>query len=173
MRRHGQLGGHCHPPHLYKTLTKFDTKKSYIFVAFDREEEGLRGSKAMVKAMTDAQLKSVCSMINLDSFGQGAPMALANASSSKMLRHAEALGKESNFKFNSVTIEGARSDSVSFIEKKIPAITLSGLNNEWTEIMHSSNDSVERVKIDSVYFNYRFAGFYVSKVDAAGCGDFR
>ena len=159
--------------HLYKTLTKFDTKKSYIFVAFDKEEEGLRGSKAMVKAMTDAQLKSTCAMINLDSFGQGGPMALANASSSRMLKLAETLGKESNFKFNSVTIEGASSDSASFIDKKVPAITLSGLNNEWTKIMHSSNDTVEKVKIDSIYFNYRFAGVFISKVDAAGCSDFR
>ena len=31
--------------HIYKTLRPLTTKKSYVFVAFDREEEGLRGSR--------------------------------------------------------------------------------------------------------------------------------
>lgn len=159
--------------HVFKTLSKFETKKSYIFVAFDKEEEGLKGSKQMLKAMTDAQRAGVCSMVNFDGFGQGLPMALANASSAKMLRLAEAIGKESNFKFNSVTLDGASSDSAAFIEKKIPAITISGFGNDFKEIIHSSNDKLEKVNIDSVYYGYRFGVSFLAKIDAAGCGDYK
>ncbi len=159
--------------HIYKTLAKFDTKKSYVFVAFDKEEEGLKGSAQMVKAMTDAQRAAVCSMVNFDTFGQDIPMALANASSPKMLKLAEALGKESDFKFVSIPIVGASSDSASFVEKKIPAITISGIGKDTLEILHSPNDKLDKLKVDSIYYGYRFGVMYLAKLDAAQCGDFK
>jgi Iap family predicted aminopeptidase len=159
--------------HLYKTLSKFDTKKSYIFVAFDREEEGLKGSGQMVKAMTDEQRTAACAMVNFDSFGQGLPMALANASSSKMLKLGETIAAENSFKFNTPTIPGASSDSASFISRKIPAITISGLGGNSMEIMHSGGDKIDKVKMDSVYAGYRFGVTYLAKVEAAACGEYK
>lgn len=159
--------------HIYQTLRPLATKKSYVFVAFDKEEVGLKGSREMLKAMAEPEAAKICSMVNFDSFGQGYPMALKNASSPKMLELAESLGKASGFEFNSVAIEGASSDSASFVSKKIPAITLSGLSGNWTEIMHSSNDKVSNVNIDSVYLGYRFGVAYAAKLDSAACGDFR
>ena len=159
--------------HIYKTLRPLDTTKSYIFVAFDQEEAGLKGSSQMLKAMTDIEIDKICSMVNFDSFGQAYPMALKNASSTKMLKLAEGLGKESGFKLNSVEIPGASSDSASFLGKKVPAITLSGLGGNWTEIIHSSNDKLDKVNIESVYLGYRFGVVFISKLDSAGCGEFK
>lgn len=159
--------------HVYKTLRPLDTAKSYVFVAFDQEEAGLKGSSKMLKALTESDIGKMCSMVNFDSFGQAYPMGLKNASSPKMLRLAETLGKESGFKFNSIEIAGASSDSASFIEKKVPAITLSGLASNWTDILHSSSDKLEKVNIDSVYMGYRFGVVFISKLDSAGCGEFK
>lgn len=159
--------------HMLKTIRTFDTKKSYVFVAFDGEEEGLKGSRHMLKEMPEAETAKICSMVNFDSFGQGYPMALENASSIKMLKLAKDLGKEAGFKFQSVEIAGASSDSASFKAKKIPAITLSGLNNEWQSILHSKSDKVEKVQTDSVYLGYRYGLMFLAKLDAAGCGDFK
>jgi Iap family predicted aminopeptidase len=159
--------------HMYGTMKSLDTSKSYIFAAFDREEEGLKGSREMLKAMEATDREKICSMINLDSFGQAYPMSLRNASSPKMVDLAESLAKENKMTFNSVTIEGASSDSQSFKDKKIPAITLSGLGADWTKILHSPNDKVEKVNVDSVYLGYRFGLLYLSKIDAAGCRDFK
>jgi Zn-dependent M28 family amino/carboxypeptidase len=159
--------------HIYKTLRPLTTKKTYVFVAFDMEEVGLKGSSHMLKAMPDAEIEKICSMVNFDSFGQAYPMALQNASSSKMLKLAEQLGKESGFKFNSIEIPGASADSASFLAKKIPAITLSGLGNNWKDILHSSSDKIEKVNTDSVYLGYRFGVFFISKLEANGCRDFR
>ncbi len=159
--------------HIYKTLKLLNTKKTYVFVAFDKEEAGLKGSSQMLKAMPDAEMEKICSMVNFDSFGQAYPMALQNASSSKMLKLAEQLGKESGFKFNSIEIPGASSDSASFLNKKIPAITLSGLGNNWKDILHSSSDKLEKVNTDSVYLGYRFGVGFISKLEANGCREFR
>ena len=159
--------------HIYRTLRPMDTEKSYVFVAFDREEEGLRGSREMVKKMPEADRAKVCSMVNFDSFGQGYPMTLANASSSKMVQYAEKFAKESNVKFQAVTIEGASSDSAAFVEKKIPAITLSGLSGNWQTILHSASDKIDNVNMDSVYLGYRFGVVFVSKLDSSPCGLFK
>lgn len=54
---------------LYKTLAQSSTTKSYIFVAFDQEETGLLGSKAMVKSIPKENLSEYCAMVNMDSCG--------------------------------------------------------------------------------------------------------
>ena len=159
--------------HIYRTIRPLKTAKSYIFVAFDREELGLRGSREMVNKMSDADRANVCSMVNFDSFGQGYPMTLANASSSKMVKYAEQFAKESKVNFTAVTIDGAGSDSAAFVEKKIPAITLSGLSGSWQSILHSSSDQVKNVNIDSVYMGYRFGVVFVSKLDNSPCNIFK
>ncbi len=159
--------------HIYRTIRGMDTEKSYVFAAFDQEEEGLKGSREMVKKMSEPDRANVCSMVNFDSFGQGYPMALRNASSSKMVKFAEDFAKESKINFNAVDIEGASSDSASFVEKKVPAITLSGLSSNWQSILHSSSDQVEKVNMDSVYLGYRFGLVFVSKLDGLSCAEFR
>jgi len=158
--------------HIYRLIRKIETEKSYVFVAFDQEEEGLRGSSFMVKSMADADRANVCSMVNFDTFGLGYPLALRNASSSKMVKFAEDFAKEAKVNFTAVTIEGASSDSASFVEKKIPAITLSGLTSNWQQILHTSNDKLEKVNMDSVYLGYRFGVVFVSKLDGRPCGEF-
>ncbi len=159
--------------HIYRSMAPMVTKKTYKFVAFDQEEMGLKGSSQMVKAMTPEELKSICSMINFDSFGQAAPMALRSVASPKMIKLASDIGKEGGLNFQDVEIPGASADSASFIDKKIPAITISGLAGNWQEILHTSNDKIGAVNMDSVYLGYRFGLVFTAKVEAAGCSDFQ
>ena len=159
--------------HILKTLRPLTTKKSYVFVAFDREEEGLRGSRQMAKTMDKAAVEQTCAMVNFDSFGMAGPMALRNASSPKLIKLAEVLAGENKFKFPAVDIEGASSDSASFRDRKIPAISLSGLAGNWQDILHTSHDKVGKVNMDSVYMGYRFGLLYLARLDAAPCQDHR
>ncbi len=159
--------------HIYKTLKPLVTTKSYVFVAFDREEEGLKGSRQMAKAMEKPAIDQTCAMVNFDSFGMAAPMALKNASSPKLIKLATDLAEESKFKFVSVDIEGASSDSASFRDRKIPAISLSGLAGNWQQILHTSDDKFSKVNMDSVYMGYRFGLVFLAKLDAAPCKDHR
>ena len=159
--------------HIYKTLKPLVTNKSYVFVAFDREEEGLQGSRQMAKAMEKPTIDQTCAMVNFDSFGMAQPMALKNASSPKLIKLATDLGKESKFKFLAVDIEGASSDSASFRDRKIPSITLSGLGGKWDQILHTSDDKVSKVNMDSVYMGYRFGLVYLAELEAKPCHDHR
>jgi Zn-dependent M28 family amino/carboxypeptidase len=155
--------------HLYKTLSKIDTQKTYIFVAFDQEEKGLLGSDAMAKAIPKEKRTQYCSMVNFDSFGFSSPFILRKPSSLKMIEFAEKIAKESGFKMVDVEIAGSDADSSSFKNRDIPAVTFSGLDKDWQNIIHTSNDKTEKIKPVSVYFGYRFGLSFLANLDANVC----
>ncbi len=159
--------------HLIKSLRQFETEKSYIFVAFDQEEKGLLGSEAMAKAIPKENRSQYCAMINFDSFGLAAPMALQNASTSKMLAVAKKLGEENDFKFVDAAINGADADSSSFKNRDIPAITFSGLDGNWQKYLHTRNDKLEKINMKSVYLGYRFGLMFAAKIDSMGCREIK
>lgn len=158
--------------HLLRTINDAETQKTYIFAAFDREEEGLKGSKVMAKAIPKESRSNYCSMVNLDSFGLGYPFVLENASSPKMVKLAQDLGKDLKVSVTSLNISGADSDSSSFKDKDIPAITLSALSAEWPRYMHSANDKFENVNVSSVRVGYRFALEYITRIENGACSMF-
>lgn len=157
--------------HLFKTLKQLELNKTYIFVAFDQEEKGLLGSAAMAKEIPKENLSNYCAMINLDSFGFNTPFSLQQSSSGKMVKLAQSLAEENKMKFQDVRIEGADADSTSFKTRKIPAITFSGLDGKWQTYLHSKNDQIDKINMESVYLGYRFALAFVAKIDALGCAD--
>ena len=159
--------------HLYRSLRNVEMKKTLLFVAFGKEEEGLVGSKAMVKAMTKEQLAQVCAMVNIDSFGMAATQAAANMSSKKLMDLAATLTKRMQIPFSNAAINGGDADSSSFIEKKVPAITLHGLASDWMHVLHTSNDKPEKVNAVSVYLGYRLTLGMIIEINDAPCDAWR
>lgn len=154
---------------LYATVKDAPLRKTLVFVAFGEEERGLVGSRAMAKAIPKEEAAQYCAMINLDSFGLSAPQALDNASSKKLVALAETTAREMRMPFAHARVEGANSDSASFVEKKIPALTLHGLNNDWQKILHGSDDKPAKVNPASVYLGYRLALSLLARLDPAAC----
>lgn len=159
---------------LYRTLRGYSTNKTYLFVAFDKEESGLLGSNAMAKAIPKEHRANYCSMVNLDSFGFGYPQVLDNVSNKKMTDLAKDLAKELEMPFSHASLAGSTdADSSSFNAKDIPAVTFHGLSDKWQEYLHSSKDKVENINSSSVYVGYRFLLQFAVKLDASGCEIFR
>lgn len=159
--------------HIYRAVKGLPLKKNVVFVAFGKEEEGLVGSSAMAGGIKKEQAAEYCAMINIDTLGMGAPATLDNVSSKKLIDGAVALAKEMNVPFTHVRINGASSDSASFIGKKIPAVTIHALSDDWRKILHSSNDQPSKINHESVYVGYRVALALLFRVDSADCQAFR
>lgn len=159
--------------HVFRALKDVPLQKSITFVAFGAEEKGLRGSRAMVRAIDQEELNQYCAMINIDSLGLALPQALDNTSSKKMIHLATAVAKEMKIAFNHASVGGADADSSSFLARKIPAVTIHGLSRNWATILHTRNDQVSRIKLTNVYLGYRLALAILLKVDQSGCEDFR
>lgn len=159
--------------HLYKSLKDYPLKKTVLFVAFGEEEKGLVGSRAMTDAITKDEVAQYCEMINIDSLGLAAPQVADNMSSYKLTKFAAELAKEMKLPFSHASLQGADADSTSFMRKKIPALTIHGLNNNWASILHSPNDQSTKVNANNVYLGYRLALALIVRLDSLSCGEYR
>jgi putative aminopeptidase FrvX len=159
--------------HLYRTLKDAPLKKTLVFVAFGKEEKGLIGSRAMVKGITKEQALEFCAMINIDSLGLAMTQVGDNMSSKKLAEFTAQTAKELNMKFGHATIPRADSDSSSFISRKIPAVMIHGLPNDWPTILHTPYDQASRVNPEGVYQGYRLVLALIERLDHAACDAYR
>lgn len=159
--------------HLYKTLKNYPLKKTVLFVAFGKEEKGLIGSHAMTSAIKKEDLSQYCAMINIDSLGVTNPQVPPHMASYKIVKLAEELAKKMNMIMSPNVIEGGDSDSSSFKDKKIPALTISALPKNWRSILHSTNDRSAQVNGPSVYLGYRLALAMLVRLSDSSCDAYR
>lgn len=159
---------------LYASFREVQTEKTFVFVAFGKEEKGLIGSRAMAKAITKEQRQAYCAMVNFDSFGLAYPQVLSNTSSSKLTNAAKELATEVKMPFSEASLAGvADADSSSFLQKEIPAITFHGLSDRWQDYIHSSKDQLKSVNIQSVLVGYRYGRLFLNRIDGKSCSTFR
>ena len=159
--------------HIYKTLKDVKLKKTLLFVGFGKEEEGLVGSKAMAKQIKKEAVPSYCAMVNVDGVGLTSPQSLTNVSSKKLTELSKTLAKKIEVPFEPVYIGNASSDSNSFLDKKIPAISIVGMSRDWPKIYHSKNDQAARVNPNFVYQSYRLALELVTTINDNECRAYR
>ena len=159
--------------HIYKTIKDFPTRKTVLFAAFGSEEAGLIGSGEMVKAINKDQLSGYCAMINIDSLGLSNPQAYTTISSKKLVALSGDLAKRMQIPFQQVSLRGADGDSSSFLERKIPAITIGGLSSDWQQVLHTNQDQTSRVDPRSVYAGYKLALGLYGEIENSACDAFR
>lgn len=159
--------------HLYRTLRDVPTQKTLLFVAFGREEEGLVGSRALANSISREELVRYCAMINLDSLGLAAPQVADNLSSRRLRELATAVASELGFNLVYARLEGAEADSVPFLRRRIPAITIHGLSSDFSSIIHTGNDQSGRVRPASVYLGYMLALGLVRRLEGSNCAAYR
>jgi hypothetical protein len=159
--------------HVFSAVRQVPLQKTVLFVAFGNEEKGLVGSKAMSGAIDKNQLAQYCAMINIDSLGLTGPQVLDNVSSKKLTQVTQELAKEMKIQFSHASVEAADADSSSFVARKIPALTIHGLNNDWQYILHSRNDQISKVNPVSVYLGYRLALALLIRIDSSACAAYR
>jgi Zn-dependent M28 family amino/carboxypeptidase len=157
--------------HIYRTLKDAPLRKTLIFVGFGREEQGLLGSKAMVKNIEKDAVGQYCAMVNIDSLGMTAPYVLGNfnISSRALANRLAEIATRMKMPFSKVTVPGIGADSVPFLEKKIPAVTISAMSDDWRKVLHTRHDQAAKVNSASVYLGYRLALALITELDSLPC----
>ena len=112
-------------------------------------------------------------MINIDSLGLAPPQVMDNTSSGKLARVAEEIAGKMKIPFGHARIDAGDADSSSFLNRKIPSVTIHGMSNEWPKVLHTTDDRATRVNPLSVYLGYRLALALVTFVDASPCDAYR
>lgn len=159
--------------HIYKALRQVETKKTIVFVGFANEEKGLVGSKEIARRLSKEETREYCAMVNIDSLGLTTSQALTPISSPSLVKLSAATAAELKIKFAPYNIQGASSDSAPFLFRNIPAITLSGIANNWMDVFHTKRDQIGLVKPDLVYEGYLLALNLALKLDEAECRSYK
>jgi hypothetical protein len=159
--------------HIYRSVRGSSHKKNFVFIAFGQEEKGLVGSSAMVAEIKKEQVAEYCEMINIDSLGLRPPQVADNMANKKLMDFTENLAKELAIPFSHGPIAGADADSTAFNRRKIPALSILGLTDDWQKILHSRNDQPSKVNPQYVYMGYRLSLSLLVRADAMDCQAFR
>jgi hypothetical protein len=106
-------------------------------------------------------------MINIDSIGLEHTEVWVTRADKTLVGWAAALAKLQNHKITEVDVDRVGdTDSSSFLDKKIPAITFHSLTPENFRVLHSSRDVLSAVNRENLYATYKFLTGYVALVDA-------
>ncbi len=158
---------------LLEAFKKSNNHKTLKFVAFGKEEIGLLGSKAMADAIQRQSPEKYCAMVNLDSFGFTEIWALESISDRSLIEIAGKIASRRGVDFAVKEYPGASSDSHAFRDAGIPAVTFSGLDENWRDYLHGKNDVTGAVNPSAVFESYLFALEVVKEIDRKPCRSFR
>ena len=153
-------------PSLYQALKTEGRRHTFIFVAFAGEEKGLVGSRFYVSGLTPEQVKKIDAMVNIDTLALGPTEVWVSRSDEKLVRGLNGMAVALKLPLSGVNVDGVgQSDEESFVNRKVPTITIHSLTKETLRVLHSSKDNYSAVHFDDYYKTYRLLSGYLVLLD--------
>jgi len=153
-------------PTLLVSLAGHARSHTFVFVGFTDEEKGLVGSKFYVSQLTPEEKQKIRAMVNLDTLGLSPTKVWVSRADRKLLTALAAVAGAMKLPLQGVDVEKVgSSDSESFAQQNIPAITIHSVTQETFSILHSPKDTPEAVRLDDYYQSYRLIAAYLSYLD--------
>jgi Zn-dependent M28 family amino/carboxypeptidase len=153
-------------PSLLETLNSRPRKHTYIFIAFTDEEEGMVGSEFYANHMTKEERQRTDAMVNMDTLGLSPTKIWLSHSDKNLVNLAATVANAMKLPIAAVNFEkvGA-TDSDSFLQKKMPTITIHSVTQQNHHILHSTDDNLKSINMDDYYATYRFTAVYLALLD--------
>ena len=152
-------------PSFYQGLTDSARKHTFLLIAFAGEEQGLLGSQSFVKQLGD-QRSLVKAMVNLDTLGLGATKVWLSHSDRNLANWLARVAKQMNIPLGAVDVEKVgTTDSEPFRERQIPAITVHSVTQQTLGVLHSPQDTIVAIQMDSYYQTYKLVISYLVALD--------
>ena len=155
-------------PSLYQSLKSERRDHTYIFIGFTDEEGGLVGSHFYVQQMNENAVASTDAMVNMDTLGLGPTRVWGSHSDKRLVETLASVARLLEIPIGSVDVDQVGStDSEEFAIRKIPRITVHSLTQETWEahILHTSKDTMARIRRDDYYQTYRLMAAYLAFLD--------
>ena len=128
---------------LYQALHDQETDATIVFIAFGREEEGLLGSAAYLRSLSDEQKSKIDAMVNLDTLGVNGTFSWQNNSTRALLDRVREVANAKHRDLTEAHLDGGDADSSSFRQAGIPAITIYGASEDVIfDIIHTDRDTM-------------------------------
>jgi len=153
-------------PSLLETLKTRPRQHTYVFIAFTDEEEGLVGSEFYVKSLSKEDRERIDAMVNMDTLGLSPTKIWLSHADKNLVQLAGQVGNAMKLPIAALNFEKVGStDSDSFLNKKIPAISIHSVTQQNHHILHSVDDKLRAINFDDYYGTYRFTAVYLAFLD--------
>jgi hypothetical protein len=153
-------------PSLLQSLKNVPRKHTYLFVGFAGEENGLVGSRFFVKQLTGEQKGEIHAMVNLDCLGLASTKVELKKGNLKLVRTLNAVAKSLGSPLEAVNVDRVgQTDAYSFLNAKIPAISIHSVTPQTIKVLHSILDQVNSIQMKEYIDTYRLVAFYIAALD--------
>ena len=153
-------------PSLFSDLASVSRRHTFVFVGFTAEERGLIGSKFYIGQLGKEELKGISAMVNLDSLGTSQTKLELDRGDKKLASALHLVALHYNLPLSVMNVHRVgRSDSDSFQDRHVPAISIHSLNNETFPILHTTRDQIDKIRMDDYYDTYRLVDVYLAYLD--------
>jgi hypothetical protein len=154
-------------PSIYDSMKDLKLRHTIVFVGFSAEEKGLLGSKAYVTSLAPDERRKISAMVNLDTLGLSSTKVWSNRASPLLVNSLAAVAQALKLPLEPINVDakGASADSEPFFTADIPAITIHSVTMDTWNILHTSRDTLEQVKLNDYYETYRLITGYLIFLD--------
>jgi Iap family predicted aminopeptidase len=151
---------------LYQSLAPKKRHHTFLFVSFCEEELGLLGSEFYASHMTKEEIAKTEAMINLDTLGLSPTKVWVHNADKNLVAALAAVASALKLPASEMDVEKVGSaDSESFAGKHIPRITIHSLTQKTLPILHTNEDTLEKLHPDEYYDTYKLVSGYLAYLD--------
>ncbi len=150
---------------LYQGLAVTPRKHTFVFVSFAGEERGLLGSKEYVRVLRKDTHK-ISAMINMDTLGLTETEVWVSHADPKLVSLMSATASKMNLPVSAVNVDQVgSSDSESFREAHVPAMTIHSVTQPTWRILHSPQDQLKEINFEAYYRTYKLTLGFLAILD--------
>jgi Zn-dependent M28 family amino/carboxypeptidase len=160
-------------PSLYQALATEKRRRTFVFVSFAGEEQGLIGSRFYVRSLSGEDAEKIKAMVNMDTLGLGPAVVWASRSDKTLLGELNGVAHALHMTLKAVNVEKiGMSDEEPFIQQGVPVVIIHSLTQETLQVLHSPRDRYQAIRLDDYYASYRLISAYLAYIDQkAGTGN--
>jgi Zn-dependent M28 family amino/carboxypeptidase len=153
-------------PSLYQSLSSETRWHTFVFIGFSDEEEKFLGSRFYADHLTEGELASIQSMINLDTLGLDSTRVWASNSDPDLVSLLYEVAASTELPIDIMDVEDiGNSDGSSFRRRNVPVLTLHSVTPENLKILHSKKDKFSAIHLDDYYDSYKLIASYLVTLD--------
>ena len=143
-------------PSLFEFLASAPRRHTFEFVAFAGEEKGLLGSKVFVHSLSTPDRAQIAAVVTMDSLGLTPTKCWPNGSSKELISAAIQIARSLDLNFTGVNMDRiATTDSASFMEARIPVLSLHSVTGDTLKIINGRKDVLSAVSWKDYYDSHR------------------
>jgi Zn-dependent M28 family amino/carboxypeptidase len=151
-------------PSLFQDLSATRRRHTFVLIGFTNEEAGLVGSRFYAHELSKEKRPFIQAMVNLDSLGLSP--SKVDVSDKRLADALFTVANRAKLPLSRMNVSSlGRSDSDSFRDIKIPAITIHSVTQDTWTILHTPRDQFSAIRLDDYYDTYLLIRAYLAYLD--------